>query len=192
MVNKRFINAEGETTVTRPDGTVIVSEKGPYPRFAMQAPFTKRITITTPNGLSGVITTEKTVELAEASDPLSLLILTTQITTNDRSSESVYDATKKTLTTKSAAGRKSVSILDDKGRVIQQQVPGLAELFYTYDSRGRLTQVIEGEGDQARTASINYDPDSGYVAELTDALQRTEEFTRDAVGRVLKQKLPDN
>ncbi len=71
-------------------------------------------------------------------------------------------------------------------------MPGLADVFYTYDNRGRLTQVIEGEDDQARTATISYDPDSGYVAQLTDALQRTEEFTRDKVGRVLKQKLPDS
>ncbi|RKZ50263.1 MAG: hypothetical protein DRR16_24095 [Candidatus Parabeggiatoa sp. nov. 3] len=76
-----------------------------------------------------------------------MLSLTTQITTNDRTSQSVYDATNKTLTAKSAAGRKSVSIFDDKGRVIQKQVLGLADVFYTYDSRGRLTQVIEGECD---------------------------------------------
>ena len=71
-------------------------------------------------------------------------------------------------------------------------MPGLADVFYTYDNRGRLTQVTEGEGDEARIATISSDPDSGYVAELTDALQRTEEFTRDKVGRVLKQKLPDS
>ncbi len=146
-VNKTFINAEGETTVTRPDGTVIVSSQGPDPRFGMQAPIPKRMTITTPNGLSGVVTTEKTAKLAESGAPLSLLSLTTQITTNDRTSQSVYDATNKTLTAKSAAGRKSVSIFDDKGRVIQKQVLGLADVFYTYDSRGRLTQVIEGECD---------------------------------------------
>jgi len=180
----------GETTVTRPDGTVIVSSQGPDPRFGMQAPFTKRITITTPNGLSGVITTEKTAKLAEAGDPLSLLSLTTQITTNDRTSESVYDATNKTLTAKSAAGRKSVSIFDDKGRVIQQQVPELADVFYTYDNRGRLTQVIEGEGDQARTTTLSYDG-KGYLEKLTDAVGRYTQFHYDAVGRVTTQILPD-
>ncbi len=191
-VSKTFINAEGETTVTRPDGTVIVSSQGPDPRFGMQAPLTSLLTLTTPSGLSKVVSTEKTVKLAKTVDPLSLLSLTTEITTNDRTRQSVYDATNKTVTAKSAAGRKSVSIFDDKGRVIQEQVPGLADVFYTYDNRGRLTQVTEGEGDEARIATISYDPDSGYVAQLTDALQRTEEFTRDAVGRVLKQKLPDN
>ncbi len=156
----------------------------------MQAPFTKRMTITTPNGLTGVITTEKTAKLAESGDPLSLLSLTTQITSNDRTSESVYDATNKTLTAKSAAGRKSVSIFDDKGRVIQQQVPGLAEVFYTYDNRGRLTQVTEGEGDEARTTTLSYD-DKGYLDKLTDAVGRYAQFHYDAVGRVTTQILPD-
>ena len=189
-VNKTFINAEGETTVTRPDGTVIVSSQGPDPRFGMQAPFSKRMTITTPNGLSGVITTEKTAKLAEAGDPLSLLSLTTQITTNDRTSESVYDATNKTVTGLSAAGRKSVSIFDDKGRVIRKQVPGLVDVFYTYDNRGRLTQVIQGEGDKARTTTLSYD-DKGYLDKLTDAVGRETQFDYDAVGRVTTQILPD-
>jgi len=188
--NKTFINADGETTVTRPDGTIIVSSQGPDPRFGMQAPLTSLLTITTPNGLTGVITTEKTAKLAEAGDPLSLLSLTTQITSNDRTSESVYDATNKTLTAKSAAGRKSVSIFDDKGRVIQQQVPGLAEVFYTYDNRGRLTQVTEGEGDEARTTTLSYD-DKGYLDKLTDAVGRYAQFHYDAVGRVTTQILPD-
>jgi len=169
---------------------VIVSEKGPDPRFGMQAPFTSLLTITTPNGLSGVVTTEKTAKLAESGDPLSLLSLTTQITTNDRTSQSVYDATNKTLTAQSAAGRKSVSIFDDKGRVIQQQVPGLADVFYTYDNRGRLTQVTEGEGEQARTTTLSYD-DKGYLDKLTDAVGRYTQFQIDAVGRVTTQILPD-
>ncbi|MEK8019718.1 MAG: RHS repeat-associated core domain-containing protein, partial [Candidatus Parabeggiatoa sp.] len=189
-VSKTFINASGETTVTRPDGTVIVSEQGPDPRFGMQAPFTKRMTITTPNGLSGVVTTEKTVKLADVADPLSLLSLTTEITTNDRTSQSVYDATNKMLTGLSAAGRQSVSILDEKGRVIQEQVPGLADVFYTYDNRGRLTQVTEGEGDEARTSTLSYD-DKGYLDKLTDVLGRDTQFDYDAVGRVTKQILPD-
>jgi len=189
-VNKTFINASGETTVTRPDGTVIISEQGPDPRFGMQAPFTSLLTITTPSGLSGVITTEKTAKLAEAGDPLSLLSLTTQITTNDRTSESVYDATNKTLTAQSAAGRKSVSIFDDKGRVIRKQVPGLVDVFYTYDNRGRLTQVTEGEAEQARTTTLSYD-DKGYLEKLTDAVGRYAQFHYDAVGRVTRQILPD-
>jgi RHS repeat-associated protein len=191
-VVKTRIKTNGETIVTHTDGTVIVSQKGPVPRFGMQAPVTKSMTLTTPNGLSALVTTEKTAELAVTNDPLSLLSLTTKVTTNSRTSQSVYEAINKTVTSKSAAGRQSVSFFDDKGRVIKEQVPGLAEVSYIYDARGRLIQVTEGENDEARTTVISYDPESGYVAKITDALQRSEEYTRDAVGRVLTQKLPDN
>jgi RHS repeat-associated protein len=190
-VTQTRIKTNGETIVTHPEGTVIVSEQGPDPRFGMQAPLTKRMSITTPNGLSALVTTEKTAELTDA-NPLSVEKLTTKVTTNSRASQSVYDASNKTLTSTSAAGRQSVSYFDDKGRVVKETVPGLANVYYTYDSRGRLTQIIEGEGDEARTTLISYDPETGYVTKITDALQRHEEYTRDAVGRVLTQKLPDN
>ncbi|RKZ61438.1 MAG: hypothetical protein DRQ99_20435, partial [Candidatus Parabeggiatoa sp. nov. 3] len=182
---------DSTTTITRSDGTVIVSQKGPDPRFGMQAPLTSLLTLTTPSGLSKVVTFEKTVKLAKTVDPLSLLSLTTEITTNDRTRQSVYDATHKTLTAQSAAGRKSVSIFDDKGRVIQEQVPELADVFYTYDNRGRLTQVTEGEGDQARTTTLRYD-DKGYLDKLTDTVGRESQFQIDAVGRVTTQILPDS
>jgi YD repeat-containing protein len=111
---------------------------------------------------------------------------------NGRTSTGVYDAASKTATARSAEGRESKSFFDDKGRVIKEEVPGLANVYYSYDSRGRLIQIAEGEGDEARTALISYDPESGYVAKITDALQQSEEYTRDAIGRVLVQKLPDN
>ena len=191
-VVKTRIKTNGETIVTHTDGTVIVSEQGPDPRFGMQAPLTKRMTITTPNGLSALVTTEKTAELTDANNPLSVAKLTTKVTTNSRASQSVYDASNKTVSSKSAAGRQSVSYLDDKGRIVRETVPGLADVYYVYDNRGRLTTVIEGQGDDARALTIGYDSNSGYVAQITDALQRSVEFSRDKVGRVLVQKLPDN
>jgi len=189
---KTVKKTDGGTTVTQEEGTVIVSQKGPDPRFGMQAPVTKRMTITTPGGLSGTVTTDKTVELANANDPLSLLKLTAKVTTNGRTSQSVYEAVNKTLTTLSAAVRQRVSYLNDKGRVVQETVPGLAEVYYIYDNRGRLTTVIEGQDEDARTLTISYDSATGYVAQITDALQRTIQFSRDAVGRVLVQTLPDS
>jgi len=167
------------------------SFRSPDPHFGMQAPVTKRMTITTPGGLSGTVTTSKTVELANANDPLSLLKLTAKVTTNGRTSQSVYEAVNKTLTTLSAAGRQRVSYLNDKGRVVRETVPGLAEVSYIYDNRGRLTTVIEGQGEEARMLTISYDSATGYLGQITDALQRTVQFSRDAVGRVLVQTLPD-
>lgn len=58
------------------------------------------------------------------------------------------------------------------------------------DGRGRLSQVQEGSGAGARTTGYFYGAD-GYLASVTDALNRTASFTRDADGRVLSTQLPD-
>jgi RHS repeat-associated protein len=186
-----LIKTDGETVMTSPDGTVIVSQQGPDPRFGMQSPITRKMTVTTPNGLTSEVNTAKTVELLDDNDPLSLKTLTTKVTTNGRISTGVYEGATKTVTATSAEGRKTLSYFDDKGRIIKEEVPGLANVYYAYDERGRLIATTEGEGEEARTATIHYDPNSGYVAKITDALDRTEAFTRDKVGRVLTQTLPD-
>ncbi len=188
-VTQTLIKTNGETVMTSPDGTEILSKQGPDPRFGMQAPVTEKMTITTPNGLSALVTTEKTAELTDA-NPLSVEKLTTKVTSNGRTSTGVYDAASKTATATSAEGRESKSFFDDKGRVIKEEVPGLANVYYRYDSRGRLTQIAEGEDDEARTALISYD-DKGYLNQLTDALGRVATFSYDAVGRVTTQILPD-
>jgi len=69
----------------------------------MQAPITAKMTITTPNGLSALVT--KIVDAYNANDLLSFKKLTTKVTSNGRTSTSVYETASKTVTTKSASGR---------------------------------------------------------------------------------------
>ncbi|WP_353572692.1 RHS repeat-associated core domain-containing protein [Candidatus Albibeggiatoa sp. nov. BB20] len=188
---KALIKASGDVVMTNADGTTVVSEQAPDPRFGIQAPFTEKMTITTPNGLKGEVKAEKTVWLSNKDDPLSLISLSNTMTINGRRSSSVYDATNKKLTSTSAAGRRTTSYYDDKGRIIREETYGLAKVYYSYDERGRLTQITEGDGNEARTVTFSFDPNTGYLSQVTDALGRTEQFTRDAVGRILAQTLPD-
>ncbi|MEZ5671190.1 MAG: hypothetical protein R3E08_01960 [Thiotrichaceae bacterium] len=44
----------------------------------------------------------------------------------------------------SVAGRVVNQWLDENGRVLQTQVPGMEAVFYDYDQSGQLTQVSEG------------------------------------------------
>ena len=181
----------GTTTVTRPDGTIIVSQEGPDPRFGMQAPLLESLTVTTPSGLSTVTTITKTAQLADTDNPLSLAQLTTKTTVNDRTSKQVYDATNQTVINMTPEGRQTVSFLDDKGRVIKEQLPELTDLFYRYDERGRLIEMTVGEGEEARTTTFSYDDKSGYLSKITDALKRETTFIYDDVGRVLTEILPE-
>jgi len=132
----------------------------------MQAPITAKMTITTPKGLSASVTTEKTAELTDANDPFSVKKLTTKVTSNGRTSTGIYDATSKKVTTTSATGRQTISYFDEKGRAISVEVPGLANVYYAYDERGRLISTKEGEGDEARIATISYNPDNFLVPKL--------------------------
>ncbi len=183
------------TTVTSPDGTRIESTKGTDKRLVnfYQSEVPKRTVITTPSYLRAEILTETVTEPtpdADNYDPLQLTKLTNKVTVNERVSTSVFDKAAKTITATSAVGRKSVSVLDDKGRVVKDQAPGFVDTSYTYDARGRLTQVSEGEGVDLRTASLEYDT-RGNISKVTDALGRQVSFEYDLVGRVTKQTLTD-
>lgn len=89
-----------------------------------------------------------------------------------------------------AAGRQGTTNLDSFGRVIQEQVPGLEPVRTTYDTRGRVERLEQGPQGSGRAMTYAYDA-QGYVANITDPLQRTVQYRHDAVGRVTKQILPD-
>lgn len=189
---EQVISSDGTVTQTRPDGTLISQISGPDPRFGMQSPLLKELTIQLPSGLTATTNASRTVELSDPSNLTQPKSITDTTTYNGtRTHTSVYQAADNKITTTSAEGRQTTSYLDDKGRLIKEEVPGLANVYYDYDERGRIISLTEGEGEVARTATITYDPDSGYVAKITDALDRSEIFTRDKVGRILSQELPD-
>lgn len=176
------------TTTERADGTKITLQEGPDWRFGMQSPLPARLTVTTPKGLVATITTARKPFNEDNPDILDGFI--EQITVNGHTSESVYDVSNKTITVTSATNRQSISYLDDKGRVVREHIPALADVHYSYDNRGRLIETRVGEGTDARTTKISYD-ENGYISLINDALNREISFVYDAVGRVTTQILSD-
>jgi hypothetical protein len=61
---------------------------------------------------------------------------TDTVTVNGKTSTSVYDVAAKTVIATSLAGRKTVTTLDEKGRVAKVAVTGLAPVTFEYDSYG--------------------------------------------------------
>lgn len=106
-VTQTLIKTNGETVMTSPDGTEIISKQGPDPRFGMLAPITEEMTLTTPNGLSAVVTTKKFAEFTDANNLLNVEKLTTRVTRNGRSSTTVYETAEKKVISTSAAGRQA-------------------------------------------------------------------------------------
>ena len=186
---EELIGTNGGTKTTWPDGTITDLLEGPDPRFSMQAPITKSLT-TTSGGLTATLSAERTVNLANPNDPLSLTSLTDTVTLNGRTATSVYTAASRTTTGTSPAGRQSTAVTDLLGRPTQAQVPGLLPVSTSYDSHGRPSSTTQGSGADARTVSFSYNG-SGYLDTVTDPLGRTASYAYDAAGRVITQTLPD-
>lgn len=184
-----IIGLDGSRKVTYPDGTVVSTVEGPDPRFGMQAPIIKSMTITTPGGLKYEMTGERTAKLEAPNDALSLLTQTDTVTINGKTYTTVYDATTRTYTSTTPMGRRSVTTLDEKGRVVKVEVPGLASVVFEYDERGRLVRTTEGSGSEARITSVTY-AGNGLIDYVTNPLGRQTRFEYDPVGRVTRQILP--
>lgn len=74
--------------------------------------------------------------------------------------------------------------------MVDVRIDGLEPISRQYDSRGRLSSFAQGTGDDRREMTLGYDPE-GFLASLTDPLQRSTSFDYDQVGRVRTQTLPD-
>ena len=184
----RLTGTNGVTTTTQPDTTVKTATEHPDPRFGMQSPLTD-LTVAT-GGLTAVITTTRTADLAIPNDPLSLQTLTDTQTVNGRTSTAVFDVATRTLTSTSPAGRVTTSVLDAQGRPVRTEQAGLAPVLFDYDAQGRLQTLTHGEGLDARTATFAYGAD-GLLASTSDALAQSTDYAHDLAGRTTRQVYPD-
>ncbi|MDQ2744432.1 MAG: hypothetical protein M3Z66_19370 [Chloroflexota bacterium] len=123
--------------VTAATGTVTTVTQGPDSRFGMQAPIPRAITVKTPGGLQSSTTASRTVTLSNPGNVLSLTNQTSSLTVNGKTLTSSYDAASHTYTTTTAMGKTYTTQVDAQQRPVLVQVPGLAPVSYTYDSRGR-------------------------------------------------------
>ena len=180
----------GTTTLTAPDGTLTTQVQGPDPRFGMQAPLLKSLTVQTPLSLTSTMTSSRAVTLTNPNDPLSLATQTDTLVINGRTYTSTFTQSTKTLATTTPAGRTSTVILDTKGRVVQEQVAGLEAIGYGYDALGRLSTITQGTGGTARTSTLTYNS-KNELTSLVDPLTRTVGFAYDLAGRITTQTLPD-
>jgi RHS repeat-associated protein len=184
------IGKDGAETVTYPDGTTVHVVLGPDPRWGMQAPLAALVTVTTPGGRVQTTTTERTATLTDPGNPLSLRTLSETVTVNGRAFTTAYDAPSRTFTHTAPTGRQASAIVDDRGRLTQEEFGGLDPSSYTYDARGRLATVTQGQGAASRTTALTYGGD-GFLESITDAIGRATAFTSDANGRITAQIFPD-
>jgi len=187
---EELIGDDGSRKLTLPDGTRVEVQLGPDPRWGMQAPMLKRLTQTTPSGLTATILGERTAALAKPDDPFSLQRLTEHLKIGERTFTSQYDATSRTFKTISPAGHESIITLDAQGRMTSEQAADFHPANFSYDQRGRLTTLAQGTGTDARTSAIKYGDEQGEL-EIIDALGQAQQWRFDTAGRLAQVILPD-
>jgi RHS repeat-associated protein len=178
--------ADGSLQTIAPDGTSELVKKGPDPRWGMQTPIIQSAVTKTPSGLTSSMTTTRSAALSEFGNPWSMTKVTDTVAVNGKNWLRSYDAATRTITSTSPLGRTSVVTLDEKGRAVKAEVPGLAPVTLSYDERGRPKTVAQGE----RQASFSYDA-QGNLSSITDPLSRVTTLQSDAIGRLLRQTGPD-
>ena len=67
---------------------------------------------------------------------------------------------------------------------------GIEPVNMVYDTRGRLAQLLTGNGPDQRSTTWTYDT-LGRVDAVTDAEARVRRYTYDAADRLIQQEEPD-
>ena len=188
LIRTTAIDSVGSFTSTDVDGTVVTATLSPDPRFGMAAPVLSTSSVTMPSGLSRVTTVARTT-----TTNLSTGLLSSQmdvVTINSRSETIAYDNSSRTTTVTTPTGRQSVLRQDDHGRVVYTQQNGLSPRQYSYDTRGRMTEVTSGTGSDVRTLRWSYDNLDRPIS-MTDPLFGIWSRTFDAANRPVSMSAPD-
>jgi RHS repeat-associated protein len=180
---------DGSTTNHYADGVVVTEQMGPDPRWGMLASLPASNITVFPGGITNVSSVSRTVILADPNDPFSLTHLVDTNIVNGRIYLRTFNTTNRVETNSTPAGRQIVTTYDSLMRPIRQEMPGLAPIQYSYDSRGRLASTIWGTETRARTNLYFYDG-SGNLTNVVDPLGRSTAYAYDLAGRLTRTTLP--
>ncbi len=181
VVHRDSLGADGSLRTTAPDSTVTDWTFGPDPRFGMQAPVLKTISVRLPSGLTSTARSRRSVSLAVPSDPLSLVSEVDSVQSSGNWSVRVYNAANHQITQTTAEGRQIIARIDSQGRPVSWHVNGLDSIVYAYDPRGRLQEARMG----GRVWSYSYDTRGRLLSE-TDPLGRHDSLFYDDADRVTR------
>lgn len=195
---KRTVSIGGLTTTSSrvpgasassafPDGTQISAVTGLDPRWGKQASFAASETTVMPSGLTGSLARARTVQLGDASNPLSLTSQTDTFTIRGRKYSLAYTAANRTAVLTTPVGRKSTATFDAKGR-IARTVTGGVPVAFTYNADGKLATLTQGAAP-GRATTFGYT--NGDLTSITDPLGRKTTLALDKAGRPLSVTLPN-
>lgn len=177
---------DGSTTVLTADGTTRTATTSGDPRFGMQTPSLKSLTISLPSGLTTKAAEVRTTVLSNPADPLALASDVDSLNTNGNWTVTQYLAATRTLIQTSPEGRQVVSTIDTAGRAVTSHLAGLDSVQMVYDSKGRLQQYRTGK----QSWTLAYDT-LGRLLTTIDPLGRRDTMFYDAADRPIRRVLPN-
>jgi RHS repeat-associated protein len=179
------------TEVTAPDGTSTDFVLASDPRWHTQAPWTREARVRTPQGREFVSTSEREVSFDDPAHPGRVTSFEQRDTVGSRTSTVRYDAAARTITSQSPGGKLRTVTLDELGRVLRIERPGLGSVAYEYDPDGRIASITRGTGPGTRVTRFHYD-ENGNLARRIDPLERTHYIESDIIGRTRALTGPDD
>ena len=176
--------ADGVTT-TRTDGcgTATTTTTGIDPDFGYD--YVASSVRTTPAGLSLAIQRQRTRSDTDADGDIDTIDET--VTVNGRVA-TVTDHFEEGYSVATSPEGRSSTVYYDSATLLpaRTEIPGLADVEYGFDAKGRLTSVLTG----TRKTIYTYTND-GFLASVTDPEQTTVTYDHDALGRVTAVTRPD-
>lgn len=94
---------------------------------------------------------------------MSTTVTATDTQTDTQTWTTIYDAADSQVTATTPLGHKTVTTLDNKGHIVQQQIDELEAIRYMYDSKGGVTTVRQ----QDQLTTYGYD-DKHRISSVTD------------------------
>ena len=147
--------------------------------------FVKKTTETTPSGLERTIARDKIYVPDYSTGGVDSI--SEMITINGKTTI-VEDSLESQKTVTSPEGRTTTMLYNpDTLQTDSISIPGLYEITYGYDDRGRMISTMTG----IREATYGYSAE-GFLESITDAENHTTVYAYDEIGRVMRIDRPDS
>lgn len=184
-VTATVVRTDDLATTAYPDGVTITAQQSPDPRWGQGASYISQALLELPSGLTKTISSERTVQLTEPANPLSMQHLRETIVTNGETRVWEYDVGQRRLTDTSPAGRFNQWQYDAEGRLVSIGNDDFDDLTFTYDANGRPISRVQGD------MSLTYGYDSANrVATKTNGAGETRSYVYDDRDRLTQFIFP--
>ncbi len=179
----RLSYEEGRTTLTSGDKKTVYEYDDSYRTTAVTGKAEEKEASYTEDGLLRSIKTNgisSSYEYDEAGN------MTREIRADGSYREVTYDENGRAVSIRDFDGSLIQNTYDSHGNLIKEELPGSITREYAYDSLGRQTLIVDGEGNRTSFSYISADK-----TVMTDALGQETVLTYDAAGRLITETSPD-